>query len=537
MNPISLPFGFAESYRQSERYPQAIVLKNTYGDSRLKALYKRLRERSTTLFVPDSDTLVKVRDISAQGRPVKNNWNSEADIKEGLGTTGDIGTLATVKKEDPRCRFLFLVTDTATSPLQISSNGLRRILSYHQVTPNFLEFLDVYGCPSAIGRELRFSGFRSELYLQNPEPGLIIPELNRSGRHYQICFNVKAVFEKSHGDGTLMPWKLRQEAVHHQFDVGTGTQLFIFGDPHADMSDRIRELYSEKPVSRNYSDRFGTVSQSFSSSLEIHLQIARWATGGWRQYILSMEGEFEERTSKFIFQTDPFKDHLDTDDLFLVQTFEDKIHEAIMVLESNVDTIASLLAFYREVVEDEDFPMPERAGCQRSVRKFGSRANEVVCDLRMQIRRAKVLAKQITDKKAIFNQLLQTQVGARAEGLSSVMWRQAEKTSQEAIAMRVVTFITLLYLPPTFISTVFSTDLVNFEADGADSMQSSESLALQRFLQVALPLMVLTFCGAYCWMKYENGMGKKEAARLEDSFPDLFAKTRALLADKEKLFS
>jgi hypothetical protein len=188
-------------------------------------------------------------------------------------------------------RARFLLAKTVTSPLNITLKSLRRLSSYHQITPHFLDFIDVYGHISGNDRDLRFSGFRTELYLQNPPAGCVIDDLGRSGRHYQLCYNMKTVVQKGQlsdkGSGAI-PWKIRQAAIHHQFDVGTtnGAQVWVFGDPHGEIKDRVADIVH---VQENHKHRFGTTSQSLKSSLDIHLEIARWSTGGWRRYILFLE--------------------------------------------------------------------------------------------------------------------------------------------------------------------------------------------------------------------------------------------------------
>lgn len=150
----------------------------------------------------------------------------------------------------------------------------------------------MYGSPSAEDRELRFSGFRSEINLQNPEKGTIIDDLRRSGRRYQLCYNLKTVVLKSSDQKGPVAglWKIRQAAVHHQLDIGSGTQLWLFGDPHAAIKERISEIVNDQ---RNHRGKFETIPASFKSSLDVHLGIARWSTGGWRQHILSLEETIE----------------------------------------------------------------------------------------------------------------------------------------------------------------------------------------------------------------------------------------------------
>lgn len=194
-----------------------------------------------------------------------------------------------------------LLADTIFAPLNISTISAFKLMTYHQVSPNFFEFLYVYGSGGGTDREIRFSSFRTEINLANVEPGLALPELGRSGRRYQICYNIKTAAHnelvKKQEPGQSL-WQIRQAAIHHQFDVGSGNQLWIFGDPHADLKHRIAENVSDQS---NHKDKFGTISASFQSSLGIHLKAANWSTEGWRQYILCLEKALEDLVRTYVF--------------------------------------------------------------------------------------------------------------------------------------------------------------------------------------------------------------------------------------------
>ncbi|KAI1870993.1 hypothetical protein JX265_006033 [Neoarthrinium moseri] len=456
MNLQSLDSDFLDSHASFEKYPRKLVLKDVYGASRLRSVRNRLQDRQANLFVEEDSTLLAVKDIHSTQAGFWEVW------------------------------------------------PLEKIQYADLFSPNFFDFLDVYGSPTADDRELRFNGFKSEICLSNPAPGAILPDLGRSGRCFQLSYNLKTVALKDKSSTGTVPssWKIRQAAIHHQFDVGSGTELWIYGDPHGSMKDRIAEIV-----------------------LNIHIQAARWSTEGWRQYILSLEDTVERLTSHFILMKSSRESRLETDDLFRVQECEDKINECVMTLESVANNLEALINFYTELVEDESFPASEKRTCKLSVNKFAKQIGELIYDINMQARRATVLAKIKADRKAMFIQLLQAQAASRAEQLSTTMWRQAERTSYEAIAMRVITVITLLYLPPTFVSTLFSTDIVKYQGENGDAGQDLfSSLALERFLEVSLPLMLLTLAVAFGWMWYERSNGKKKVSMLELEHPDLFGK-------------
>lgn len=96
---------------------------------------------------------------------------------------------------------------------------------------------------------------------------------------------------------------------------------------------------------------------------------------------------------------------------------------------------------------------------------------------------------------------------------------------KEAIAVRIITVLTLIYLPATFVSvslktvsssckwltnpkSFFSTDVVKYQdpnqgasQDAQESYSSFSKLAMFRWLQVALPLTAITL--ALGWLGYK----------------------------------
>src|SRR6187402_2626297 len=105
---------------------------------------------------------------------------------------------------------------------------LLRILRYHQVMPGYLDFMAVFGSQNE-NRDLRFSGFREQTSITKPSRALEMRNLGRSGRQFQLCYNLKAVACKSlpGTDLSEQQWSVRQAAIHHQFDVEEGTTLWI----------------------------------------------------------------------------------------------------------------------------------------------------------------------------------------------------------------------------------------------------------------------------------------------------------------------
>jgi hypothetical protein len=317
--------------------------------------------------------------------------------------------------------------------------------------PGYLDFLSVFGS-QAEARDLRFSGFREQTSLTKPPRGPVIKALGRSGRQVQLSYNLKAVACKS-APGTNISdqeWSIRQAAFHHQFDVEEGTTLWIITQGNLYIKERVTEMTA---IHGRPEDRaFSSPEDCFQTSLTTHLLYCHWSIEEWRWYIQWLEEVIEKETDIAVYGTRNKKgEYIYTPDhVQIVQHREDKTNTAIMVMEANTDVLTSLRDFYRRLVENKDFDL--KCSCQDDVTTFTSQVDDLIYDSKMQIARAKVLVKITTDRKGLILQHLQTQATGKMEELTNLTIKIGTMSQREAIAMRIITVVTLIYLPATFVS-------------------------------------------------------------------------------------
>ena len=119
----------------------------------------------------------------------------------------------------------------------------------------------------------------------------------------------------------------------------------------------------------------------------------------------------------------------------------------------------------------------------------------------------------------------------KMERMTTSMQDIARKTKHETVSMRIITLVTLFFLPGTFISvktaplsytdpstnkciqTIMSTDIIQFQ-----SVQQSGKIfqlgALQLYLAITIPLMLITF-GA--WFIVYRCIKHRETKRYDDN--------------------
>ena len=88
-----------------------------------------------------------------------------------------------------------------------------------------------------------------------------------------------------------------------------------------------------------------------------------------------------------------------------MQSHEEKTNVAIMILEANVNVLKSLREFYKNLLNDKNFPW--RDTCKDDILAFSEQVKVMTYDLEMQISRAKLLVKIIGDRKALVSAILE----------------------------------------------------------------------------------------------------------------------------------
>ena len=84
-------------------------------------------------------------------------------------------------------------------------------------------------------------------------------------------------------------------------------------------------------------------------------------------------------------------------DLQSLHYYQDKINEAIMVLETNCHVLRSLRNFYEALTENSSFPWWDTSRADIAI--FARQVDEMIYDSNMQIARAKLLVQITTDRR------------------------------------------------------------------------------------------------------------------------------------------
>ncbi|KAL8769015.1 MAG: hypothetical protein Q9209_004932 [Squamulea sp. 1 TL-2023] len=239
-----------------------------------------------------------------------------------------------------------------------------------------------------------------------------------------------------------------------------------------------------------------------------------------------------------------------------IQGFEESANETVLVLELNMSICRQLEEFYHSLFENRELPPEILDGCQKSMLRFERKIKGVMSHMDSQILRVKALLRLIADRKTLVskwppfsgapydieNVPVNTNVGQlygllefqntrsnkllaseshksnkNMEKVTHEMSRIARKTKTETVSMKIITLVTLFFLPGTFIATLMSTDIIHWN-NGKKNYQPG---AMHVYLAVCLPFMAATFIfwAAFQCHERRKERHQNEKAEAEASLP------------------
>ena len=159
-----------------------------------------------------------------------------------------------------------------------------------------------------------------------------------------------------------------------------------------------------------------------------------------------------------------------------IQHIEEKAHEALLTLGLNMKTISQLKEYYNTIVGSSRFTRHLGNKCDEDHEDFDLRMTGLENDLHRHILRLETLLRLLGNRKVLVNQVIQAAESSKLKqdqlhsildfhntesnkistknmtAITEEMSEIARKTKIETVSMKVITLVTLFFLPGTFIS-------------------------------------------------------------------------------------
>lgn len=420
-----------------------------------------------------------------------------------------------------REQFFFIHQQNSYSPLTITLELFETLLHEKRVPPRFKDYILYMGEREReveiAPPRLRRSPHRSPTSDGNVHAlecmyGLRFMDLNGRGNPHQ----------------PTSQWSLRQTAVYARPQPSGNEGVWIFVTPSSLAKNRLKALLNEQS------------GNSPSNPFYIHLLLLDTAIANWRPYLVDLAAEADQHAAQLLGASLNGEGPInmaecgDRQELMLL---EERLLTAELVVEATVSTVQYLLDFYRST---QKLKSEQQALNDDPVALVLSDQLQELDLNSMRIKAQRARLQGITNAVSSFLDLssgfaLQNLVKESKESkeenkemrqLNERVHEMTKKSTQDAASLKVLTILTLIYLPMTVVSNFFSTSFVDSQTAPEGSSHIVVSNEWWILVAAAVPLTLLTLFIWYVWMRIQ-AYGKypwwwnrrRDALRNDDSGP------------------
>jgi Mg2+ and Co2+ transporter CorA len=392
-------------------------------------------------------------------------------------------------------QFFFIHQRNSYSPLAITHELFETLLYEKRVPPSFKDYILYMGERE---REVEIA----PPTLRRTPPGS--PTLDGDVHALECMYGLR--FIDLNGRGNLHQptsrWSLRQTAVYCRPRPSTNEGTWILVTPSSLAKHRLTELFNDQ--ARN----------SPSNPFTIHVLLLENAIANWRPYLVDLAAETDQHAAQLLGASRDDEGPIsmaDCGERQELMLLDEKLLNAELVIKATTSTVKYLLKFYESTLK---LKVEQQAVNDDSITfAFVNQLQELdLNSMRVEALRARLQG--ITNSVSSFLDLnsgfaLQNLAReSRKENeemrhLSERMHELTKKSTQDAAAVKVLTIVTLIYLPATVVSNFFSTSFVDSHTTPGGSSHIVVSNEWWIFVAAAVPLTLLTLYIWYVWMRIQ----------------------------------
>ncbi|KAE8444552.1 hypothetical protein EG329_014476 [Mollisiaceae sp. DMI_Dod_QoI] len=312
------------------------------------------------------------------------------------------------------------------------------------------------------------------------------------------------------------PWSIRQTAVYHKFSIPNTQKNYpkdIQQKPKRPTSTFLLVAPSE-----NAECEYGrTLKESISEDAgtltpwNVHRILIADSLRGWMDYMAYLEKCLKKQSNEVLLATvgdekvnlSPLTDFvINFDDRQALKVIEDQVLDLQVILPGILDAIVELEKEFTGFKPSFTYlPEEESEDLHAVVAEF----IEYIREVNMLIERSKALNDMARSTVRLLSDLLSYEEAVSLKKLSietqiesKSMCHLAEKSTKDAAAVKILTVITLVYLPTTIVANFFSTQFVQTQDDG--HMRVATNVWL--LAAIAIPLTLLTIGLWWTWVHF-----------------------------------
>ncbi|KAI9862934.1 MAG: hypothetical protein M1813_004107 [Trichoglossum hirsutum] len=404
----------------------------------------------------------------------------QVDICDATAATGSIWSTFRddkqlqkhIRASNPDTRIISIVSKNSIQPLKITKSSAEAIFTRYAIGP---EIADIF-CP--FGRKPK-----------NSEAGLGSMKVKHKADGSCDMQYLLIYIEETEKDDK---WAIRQVGVFHRFVPGGPGSLWIFlhAYPNTRVMECVRAAIPHQP------------HWSF-----MHLLVLSTCLENWRWHLRDLNDVFEN-FSNIVLTTD-FNNYTgDVSKELIVkltplQNLEDKALSLTVRLRSSLATIRKLGETSKKLYDRGDF-----ACGGMDFQRVCDETNNLESELEGHLQNVKLLQKRARETLGLLSVALNLQNQAMVVNINQSILHLTESTVDDSVTVRVITIVTLVYLPASFVTSFLGMNLFTFQNPSGGS-----GFAISRqfwvFIVLVVPLTVLTL-GLWYWFSKRKSSKKRD---------------------------
>lgn len=497
------------------------------------ALHRSFDERAFSLFLEDGASAARIEvyvpdetwtNITWPRRRLGASWLSDSELlrhedwnpeqkgplgleiptKEG-GNIVPITQVADLQSHVSRglgFQAFFIRQHNSYSPLSVTHTQFESLLKLKHVSPRFKDYLIYMG---ERDREMEIAPPRLRcrpISLRDP---------SQRADTVECMYGLRYVELNGRGDinQPTTRWSLRQSAVRCSYCVEDKSTAWIFIAISRPAEQRLDEYLSERP------------EQSTRRQCEINLLLFDTAIGNWRPYLIDLATEIDQHAARLLGASPDNRGPIKMEDCGERQALlvlDQKLLSASVAVKStseSVRTLRDFQAIVQKMEEGDDIEGKDNKTNMDGLSYFCF--SEQLRDLDQISERILALRSELQGITALVSSFLDLSNGYALQSLAKESGRENEemrklsermhdltkKSTEDAAAVKVLTILTLIYLPATVVSNFFSTSFVNSEPPSGSSAHIVISHDWWIFLAASVPLTLATLYIWLVWMRIQ----------------------------------
>ncbi|RPB05736.1 hypothetical protein L873DRAFT_1661523 [Choiromyces venosus 120613-1] len=415
--------------------------------------------------------------------------------------------------------------------LPITEEMLRKLLTFYKVSPDFLRVVQFFGRQTR-ERISSSAAFRYLFKAKERDPTAYVSE---------ICIRMVHVEKHGRFDPDTPnddPWSVRQIGCYQRFDYEDSSSVCIHIRPPKDVKSRLLGALGK--------GRFSKGSEHLSP-MSLHLAFVTTAMQNWQAYVEYLESELIKYRECVLLTDEDWKASREDGDIRagysdfrkLQRYFRDKLLNTLSIFDLNMDVIQGLqmhkeklralgllgeaacndasdilehnTSKLRELRRDTGI-MLERAGsAAQLIQALFEIRNDTL--IRTYTLATSKLVDMATDNSTATASLVSMARGSHQAG--QLMVEFAERTKRDSRTMRVATMLATLYLPGTFVATIFGMGFFHSDIHTEHGQKvSTFSVATQLWIfGVAVAIFTVVTVGSF-WL-WEQRLRRKDETKVE----------------------